>query len=581
MINKELTNYVIAFVEQLKDSGVDEVVISPGSRSTPLALVMAEHPHIKTYINIDERSAGFFALGLAKKKRKPVALLCTSGTAAANYFPSIIEAHYARVPLLVITADRPHELREVGAPQAINQIHLYGNYVKWFMDAPLPEDRQETIQNVKMIVSRGVFEATKKPYGPVHLNMPFRAPLVPDLKALTPLQKQETKSIYQQSSNAVLSEEMFEQIANRLKSVKKGLIICGELYEEGFASSVLSLAETLQFPILADPLSQLRFGHHSKEMIIENYDTILKDEHIYDFLQPELIIRFGAMPVSKSLSLFLQKHTHLEQLVVDHGGGWRDPSLFAKHHLYCSEKVFCDEIFSHLNKQKHETDGTWFHQWNKANLIVQSFVGDVIGEREGLFEGRLYIELQKLLPQECNVVIGNSMPIRDVDTFFQSSDKKLHLYANRGANGIDGVVSTALGISATSNLPTYLIIGDLSFYHDLNGLLAAKMHDLNITILLVNNNGGGIFSFLPQSSEKKHFETLFGTPTNLNFEYAAKMYDLQYEKIEAWDELHKHFMSEDSGIRILEIVTNRHNRVEIHRNFIQSVSQEIRKELRL
>ncbi|WP_243291137.1 2-succinyl-5-enolpyruvyl-6-hydroxy-3-cyclohexene-1-carboxylic-acid synthase [Bacillus sp. FJAT-47783] len=576
MNNKELTNYVIAFVEQLKDSGVNEVVISPGSRSTPLALVMAEHPQIKTYINIDERSAGFFALGLAKKKKNPVALLCTSGTAAANYYPSIIEAHYARVPLLVITADRPHELRDVGAPQAINQIHLYGNYVKWFMDAPLPEDRKETIQTVKTLVSRGVFEATKKPCGPVHLNMPFRAPLVPDLKALTTLLKQETKSICQQSSHAVLSEEMFEQIAKRLKSVKKGLIICGELYEEGFASSVLSLANALQFPILADPLSQLRFGHHSKELIIENYDTILKDEHLHHLLQPELIIRFGAMPVSKALSLFIQKHSHLEQFVIDQGGGWRDPSLLAQHHLQCSEKVFCDEISARINEQK---DGSWLYQWKKANQIVQSLVSDVTGGREGLFEGRLYIELQKLLPDECNVVIGNSMPIRDVDTFFQSSEKNVHLYANRGANGIDGIVSTALGISAASNRPTYLIIGDLSFYHDINGLLAGKMHDINITILIVNNNGGGIFSFLPQSSEKKHFETLFGTPTNLKFEYAAKMYEFEYEKIEAWNELHKHFIDEHSGIRLLEIVTNRHNRVDIHRNFIQSVSQEIRKEL--
>lgn len=578
MKNKELTKYVLTFVNQLIASGVENVVISPGSRSTPLALILAEHPNIKTYINIDERSAGFFALGMAKQSGKPVALLCTSGTAAANYYPAIIEAHYARVPLLVLTADRPHELREVGAPQAIDQIHLYGKYVKWFTDAPVPEDRPKVYQYVKNIVSRGVFEAIKHPQGPVHLNVPFRAPLVPDLDYVSiHLTDRETNTRGYDEPEVVLSEATFRQLADRLQSVQKGWIVSGELHDEKFAEAVVSLAEQLSFPILADPLSQLRYGSHGKEMIIENYDTVLKGKGFSDDLKPEVVIRFGAMPVSKALWIYLQEHADIEQIVVDPSGGWRDPSLQAEKHIQCSESVFCKELSYYLSKREERT---FFKKWKEVNDIVKQHIEDVGKNETGLFEGRLYIELRKLLPQACNIVIGNSMPIRDVDTYFQASDHNWKLYANRGANGIDGVVSTALGISAASDLPTYLVIGDLSFYHDLNGLLAGKTHHVNLTILLVNNNGGGIFSFLPQAKEKKHFETLFGTPTNLNFEHAAKMYDIQYEKVELWNQLHQYLSDERAGIRIIEIVTNRYNRVDIQRNFTQFVSEEIRKELK-
>lgn len=579
MKNKELTQYVYTFVQQLIASGVEEVVISPGSRSTPLALAIAEHPLLNAYINIDERSAGFFALGMAKRKQKPVALLCTSGTAAANYYPAVIEAHYARVPLIILTADRPHELRDVGAPQAINQIELYGKYVKWFTDAPIPEDRPKILHYIKRVVQRSVIEAMKFPKGPVHVNLPLRAPLVPDMEWLEENFTSEVGySVHNYvPSQSVLNEETFRQLANYIGSINKGLIICGEMHDIQFSHSIVTFAEKIGFPILADPLSQLRYGNHSKDVIIENYDTILKGIEMDEALQPQLIIRFGAMPVSKPLWLYLQEQSQIVQWVVDHGGGWRDPSLAADEHFICSESAFCEKMSEMV---EINTDKTFLRTWQQVNDIVKRNIESIpSSQQNGLFEGRVYVELQKMLPEKCNLVIGNSMPIRDVDTYFQSNNKHWRLFANRGANGIDGVVSTALGICASSSDPTFLIIGDLSFYHDLNGLLAGKMYDLSLTILLINNNGGGIFSFLPQSSEEKHFETLFGTPTDIDFEYASKMYGFEYRKVEDTNQLHKYLQEPSSGIRIIEIVTNRHGRVEIQRNFTQFVSQEIRKEL--
>jgi 2-succinyl-5-enolpyruvyl-6-hydroxy-3-cyclohexene-1-carboxylate synthase len=579
MNNQDLTNYVVTFVQQLIDLGVVQTVISPGSRSTPLALVMSEHPDMKVYLNIDERSAGFFALGLAKKQKKPVALLCTSGTATANYYPAIVEAYYSRIPLIVITADRPHELRDVGAPQAINQINMYGKYVKWFVDASLPESQPGIIQYVKNIVSHAVFESRKHPNGPVHMNMPFREPLVPDLSTVVEKAKQK-RNVMQITSQTTIDQEAIQRIADRLQTVKKGLIVCGELYHEAFSKSVIQLAEKLQYPILADPLSQLRFGEHSKEHVIEGYDTILKDRDLYPSLQPDVILRFGAMPVSKSLFLFLKEQPHTEQIIVDHGGGWRDPTLIAEQHLFCDEQYFCDELVKRLEKNE---DDAWYLRWKKANDLTRTLILDgVVDESDSLFEGKLYIELLKWLPEECNLVVGNSMPIRDIDTFFYSSEKKIHIYANRGANGIDGVVSTAMGIGAASSFPTYLVIGDLSFFHDLNGLLAGKLHQLNITILLVNNNGGGIFSFLPQADEKKHFEALFGTPTDLDFRHAAAFYGANYVKVSSWDELACELKrTNQNGVNIIEIPTERYTRVKSHRKIMQFVSREIRKELEI
>ena len=300
---ENLTKYVATFVDELVKTGVKDVVISPGSRSTPLALLMAEHPQLKTYINIDERSAAFFALGIAKASRLPVALLCTSGTAAANYYPAVIEAKLSRVPLIVLTADRPHELRDLGAPQAIDQIHLYGKHVKWFSEMALPECNVEMIDYAKVNAARAVTTALQAPAGPVHLNFPFREPLMPKLEPSPFLANTEDigDQIVLERGNLQLNEQTYESIAKQL-SDREGVIICGVIDKPTFVSAVIKLAEKLNYPIIADPLSQLRSGEFPHEHIIDSYDAMLRDERTCEYLTPSVVIRFGGMPVSKPLT---------------------------------------------------------------------------------------------------------------------------------------------------------------------------------------------------------------------------------------------------------------------------------------
>ncbi|MBB5326233.1 2-succinyl-5-enolpyruvyl-6-hydroxy-3-cyclohexene-1-carboxylate synthase [Anoxybacillus tepidamans] len=579
-MNNDLTLYVAAFVDELVKVGVQDVVVSPGSRSTPFAIVMAEHPAINVHMNIDERSASFFALGMAKAKRKPVALLCTSGTAVANYLPAIVEAYYSRVPLIVLTADRPHELRDVGAPQAIDQIHIYGKHVKWFVEMALPESSNEMLRYVRMMAARAAAVAMTAPQGPVHLNFPLREPLMPTITEQTwsQIEAKEPSYIHVTIGKKTLEDEQFRQLYEQLAHVEKGWIVCGDIDKPGFAEAVTKLAEALHYPILADPLSQLRSGTHTKDYIVESYDAILKDETIAKILLPDVVIRFGSMPVSKPLLMILKRHPSIAQIVVDGESGWREPTYTASQMIYCDETEFCSRLaqFSTPLPRKSE----WAETWRYVNKIAKEVLLEVKKEN-ALFEGKVFIELTELLPEQSLLFVGNSMPIRDADTFFMANGKQIRVMANRGANGIDGIVSSALGASVVAE-PLVLVIGDLSFYHDLNGLLAAKLHRLNATIIVINNNGGGIFSFLPQAKHKKHFETLFGTPTDLQFEHVVRMYDGDYQNVTAWDEFRYYVKrsTESEGLHVIELRTSREENVAKHRFLWDRVSQEIRKFLK-
>ncbi|MBS4173904.1 2-succinyl-5-enolpyruvyl-6-hydroxy-3-cyclohexene-1-carboxylic-acid synthase [Bacillus sp. FJAT-49736] len=564
-----LTTYLADFIQELVTSGVEDVVISPGSRSTPLAMLIAEHPNLNYHVNIDERSAAFFALGMAKQTRKPVALLCTSGTAAANYYPAIIEAKISRVPLIVLTADRPHELRDIGAPQSIDQIHLYGKHVKWFAEMSIPDEHEELLYYVRTTASRAVNISLQAPAGPVHLNFPFREPLIPRLEP-TPFEKVK-QSVKSSQGALVLPTGEMERICMELEKHEKGLIICGVIDEPGFTQAVLTLSEKLGYPILADPLSQLRSGSHNGATIIDNYDTILKAGTYMKELSPEVIIRFGGMAVSKPLTLFLKGLQNVVHYIVDSGSGWRDPIKMGTEMIHADETIFCDGLATIV---RNPTNFKWLQLWQQLNEKTKNIVQLAVEDIQDLDEGKAVVELTKLLPSNSTLFVGNSMPIRDVDTFFHFNQKNIRVMANRGANGIDGVVSSAAGASVyADNL--FLLIGDLSFFHDLNGLLAAKMHRLNITVIVINNNGGGIFSFLPQAGSSKNFEHLFGTPIDLEFEYAIKMYGGNYQKVMNWDEYRESINKaiKTPGLNVIEVPTNRERNVQIHRKIWDSVSQ--------
>ncbi|MED3549046.1 2-succinyl-5-enolpyruvyl-6-hydroxy-3-cyclohexene-1-carboxylic-acid synthase [Cytobacillus praedii] len=567
-----LTSYIAAFVSELYKNGVEDVVVSPGSRSTPMAMVMAEHPELRVHIHVDERSAAFFALGIAKASKKPVAILCTSGTAAANYFPAIVEANIARVPLIVLTADRPHELRDVGAPQAINQIHLYGSHVKWFVEMALPEKSTEIIRYARTVCARAASTALRSPAGPVHLNFPFREPLIPQLDRKDLFEPLERSNGYVriQSGDLALSDEQYEELAESISAYKKGIIVCGSIESDRFAEAVTKLAKKLRFPILADPLSQLRSGKHDGTYIIDTYDTFLKNEDAKNHLKPDLIIRFGTMPVSKPLTIFLKENHDVQQFVVDGGGGWRDPGMVSSEMIYCEESLFCTAVIPFISQSE---DTSYFAQWEEINQLTRSQLA-AISELDVLSEGKLFYQIAEMLPDGATLFVGNSMPIRDLDTFFHFNNKSIRIMANRGANGIDGVISTALG-AGTCSQPLYLVLGDLTFFHDLNGLIAAKQFGINIHILLINNNGGGIFSFLPQASHPKNFEKLFGTPLDLQFEHVVKMYGGQYELISDWSHFSAVLHSEMTGLRVTEVTTNRDRNIVEHRELWDAVSREI------
>lgn len=571
---ESLSIYVTHFVDGLVRSGLKDVVISPGSRSTPLAMTFSEHEQINKWMIIDERSAAFYALGIAKKTNKPVALVCTSGTAAANYYPAIVEAHHSRVPLIVLTTDRPHELRDVGAPQAIDQIHMFQSEVKWFHEMALPEGTLEMRSYVRQKAIRAMHLAQTGNPGPVHLNFPFREPLVPDftLNGLWTDERTEHISHAPLEGKKMISDEQLEMVVQAIHGKKRGVIVCGPQIDPSFAHSITQFASAWGLPILADPLSQIRQGTHAKEHVIDGYDAILRSKSVREALRPDFIIRFGAMPVSKPYLFYVQEHADIHQFVIENNEGYRDPTNNLSHFIYADQRAVAEQ-FAHVQEEQ-SADQNWLKQWNQLNDIAGKHVD--VEEEHDVTEGSVVRSIHKHIPEDTVLFAGNSMAIRDVDTFFTETKKNVSLLANRGVNGIDGVVSSALGAATTGKRVT-LLIGDLSFYHDMNGLLAATHYNLNVTIVLVNNNGGGIFSFLPQADDPTHFESLFGTPSHLDFSHAAKMYGGTYvlpKTNESFSDALKDSYNRP-GLTIIEVQTERRENTDWHLNIWGAIEQDI------
>jgi 2-succinyl-5-enolpyruvyl-6-hydroxy-3-cyclohexene-1-carboxylate synthase len=572
-----LTRYTANFVDELSKNGVTDIVISPGSRSTPLAMTIAEHPDIKEWIVIDERSAAFFAMGIAKKTGRAVALVCTSGTAAANYFPAIVEANYSRVPLIVLTADRPHELRDIGAPQAIEQLKLYGDYVKWFQEMALPEASENMLSYVRNKSARAVFMANEGNPGPVQLNFPFRDPLVPDfsIENLWSNQSSDPRN-HTVEGKKQLSTNQITSIVEKLKGKGRGLIVCGPQTDQKLAQAVTQVAEAWGLPILADPLSQLRAGEHAKDLIVETYDAIFRDEKLRNKLRPDYIIRFGAMPVSKPYLFYVNENKHIPQLVVENYTGFREPTGNNTEFIFSDAVLFCKSLLT--IEYTPEQDKEWLEGWQSMNRIAKKHL--LAEDGAEITEGEAVRALVDVIPESSSIYVGNSMAVRDLDTFFFTTPKHLSILANRGANGIDGMVSSGLG-AAITGAPVTLVVGDLSFYHDLNALLIAKQYKLNITILLINNNGGGIFSFLPQSQEKKHFEVLFGTPVDIEFKHAVQMYGGMYASAGTEEELKAVLYDsyQHKGLSVVEVKTDRETNTSWHRSKWKAIAEELKDEV--
>ena len=575
--------YICAFIDEMRRAGVQHVVICPGSRSTPLAMACASQPGLRVWMQLDERSAAFFALGMAKRSGQTVALLCTSGTAAANFFPAIVEAKLSHVPLLILTADRPHELRDNGAPQTIDQNRLYGVHVKWFVEMALPEATNAALRYARTLADRAVASTLAVPVGPVHLNFPLREPLTPEPLANAPLplfEQRDPIAWYGRAEDAPYTRvEETPQIApddasvarliERIQNAPHGLIIVGPHHSSMLTEPLIQLAARLGYPVLADPLSQLRCGPHDTSHILTAYDAYMRLDGFASRMKPDFVLRFGAMPTSKPVLTYLKRYPDCPLVVVDGNEGWDEPTQLASDMLHTDPVAFCHALLHvpDFYTQEDLERQHWLTTWQQADSETRRILTAQIQAFPQLFEGRIFTELASLLPENATLFVGNSMPVRDLDTFFWHSEHLIRIMGNRGANGIDGITSSALGASIMSNDPTVLVIGDLSFLHDIGGLLAAKLHSLNLTIVLVNNDGGGIFSFLPQAEYPDHFEQLFGTPTGVDACNAVQMYGGEYQRAEDWEQFRaqvRHGM-DAGGLHVVEVRTQRDENVRMHR----------------
>ncbi len=499
------TAFARTLVDEWVRGGVDHAVLSPGSRSAPLALAFADDPRIRLHVHLDERSAAFFALGLGRATGRPAVVLCTSGTAAANFHPAVLEASHGGIPLIVATADRPPELRGVGAGQTIDQVHLYGDAVRWFVDAEVPIDRPGSGETWRELAARSVIETAGPPAGPVHLNLPFREPLLPTGAALVdaPGRPDGGPWLRETVSGRVLDDAALTALAARIGATPNGVITAG--WDAHVSPAVVdAFAATTGWPVLADAVSNLRTGGH----VVSIYDILLRDPVRAAELRPDLVLRLGAPLTGKATSQWL---ADLPTLLVDPDRRWVDPARRAHEVVDADTEPLLVALTERLTeRQTGRTDGS-SARWTAHEDRTRAEVDAVLDRWAEPFEGRIARDVMAALPDGAALVVASSMPVRDLESF-AAPRTGVDVHANRGVNGIDGFVSTVLGIAAGHDGPTVALVGDLCFLHDTNGLLGVAERGLDAVFVVIDNRGGGIFSFLPQAQLPDHFETLFGTP---------------------------------------------------------------------
>ena len=580
-----MNEYIAALVDEFYQLGVRHAVFSPGSRSTTMAMLFKEHEGFETYMNIDERSASFMALGIAKAHKEPTVLVCTSGSAVAHYLPAILEAQYSGIPLIVLSADRPHTLLHVGAPQTVDQHKIFGTAVNYFEELAVPQE-SHYYTYPRQVARKAYMKAMDTKKGPVHINVPLFEPLVPELsrnhfeagRSSFKVVKPNYTSVFgfdnrnnlthiNNATDIAHGNDGTKEINDLLERYERILILAGPQIDIDEAETICSFGEALQAPILADPLSNVR-GYSTSKVVISTYDALLAGQSLWHELKPDCLIQFGQIVVSKRVQQMIASWTDVEYIEVNPTMDSMNPTGKTTIHMQASI-----DVFTHLYGKNNNSD-TYLNIWRRLDQAGKKQLSLAIDEPH-CFEGRTIRELQKQIPEDGQIFVANSMSIRDFDYFWFSGESKAVLYGNRGVNGIDGTISTALGL-AVNGRPTYLVTGDLSLFHDLNGLAVAKTHNLNLTIILHNNDGGGIFEYLPQKGTK-HFDYLFSTSQGLDYSGAAKLYGCGYTKISSPDELSSVLanVSQETGVHIVEIPTNREYSRELHKKYTKvSVDME-------
>jgi 2-succinyl-5-enolpyruvyl-6-hydroxy-3-cyclohexene-1-carboxylate synthase len=575
----------LVFSATLLDSafqrGLRHVVICPGSRSTPLALAAALHPALTTYVLIDERSAAFFALGMARQLGEPVALICTSGTAAANFAPSVIEAYLSRIPLLVLTADRPAELRDWGASQTIDQVDLYGSHTRWSRDLTPPVGDPVETRFAQATAARAMQLSGGPPAGPVHLNVQFREPLIPTdadpLVLLRELFAQRAEAPVPQGRVASPSSADVERLASLISTNPRGIIVCGPHSGAGLGEAVSALSKATGYPCLADPLSTVRFEWSAATGLIDAYDLFLRDARLTRDLTPDLILRIGAMPTSKPLMQFLGRQ-EVPVVAID-PGSLRDAGHAVTWHLAADEVATMMAVTSALEADGYPEPVGWLDCWQELNARTRLAIDTRLSDCAALTEPSIAADLVDVLPTGSTLVVGNSMPVRDVDTFAAGGARDIRVTGTRGASGIDGVTSTALGAAAVASGPVALLVGDLSFLHDLGGLQATAYARTPLVLVVVNNDGGGIFSFLPQHAQidTGMFEQLFGTPAEVDVQGAAHLFGCTYARPASLQQFRNAVTRGLAvpGVTIVEVRTDRAENLALHREIAAAVLADL------
>jgi 2-succinyl-5-enolpyruvyl-6-hydroxy-3-cyclohexene-1-carboxylate synthase len=568
-------------VDELAAAGLDSVCLSPGSRSTPLTVAFAEHPDIDVFSHLDERSSAFFALGRGRRTGDVTAVVCTSGTAAANFHPAVLEASESRVPLLLLTADRPPELQDSGANQTTRQEHLYGDAVRSYRTLPEPEADERKLRSLRVTAARAVRDATGTPRGPVHLNVPFRKPLEPtevpgdvpdDFGTEAPLAAEGRDGPFVRTTTGTtrLDDAEVERIASAIDGADRALLVCGPA--DGPTPSceaVERFATATGTPVLADPLSGHRFGETvANATVCGGYDSYLAG---VDWPDPEVVVRTGFSPTSKVLRKYLAD-SGARQFVVDPAGDWPEAEFAATDHVVADPSAVLDDVAGAVDARCVDD---WRERFERAETRYWDIVADACEERD--FEGAVLHDVAARCPDPSTLFVSNSMPVRDLDRFGRPSERAISVYGNRGVSGIDGITSTALGAGSATDDPLVLVTGDIAYYHDMNGLLALGRCDVDATIVLVNNDGGGIFHILPIEDFDPPFTEQFVTPHGLDFEATGDLYDLSFERVEGRDAFQEAFDASvgAEGTTVIEVKTDGERSHRVRERLHERVCEDI------
>lgn len=552
----------LALLDGLVSSGLRHVVISPGSRSTPLVLACERHPALTIKPVLDERSAAFYALGLALVGKRPVALIATSGSAPAHWLPAVIEAAQSAVPLILLSADRPPELRGWGANQTVDQQRFFGTFARSFHDPGPPREGPEALRQMRALGKRAASESLWPLPGPVHINLPFREPLVPNADC--------GAEPFVDSGEVALTSfispgmEVIEALKRRL-SEGNGLILCGPgNYPDDFGAAVTALGEQIGCPVFADPLAVgLRWGDHTASSVLcVRYDAFLRHRAIAR-QRPDWVLRFGGAPVSKPLLQWLEE---VPAIVVDRFGRWRDPWHVAEDVVSAKENDLCRALAATLSEvpgNRNWLNGLQQAECDTADLAKAHIAGP-------FFEGQLVATLLEQLPAAAALLVGNSLPVRQLDGWSGTRSAPLRLFCNRGASGIDGNVSTLMGIAAAHDGPVVGLMGDLTLQHDLTGMAAMSRP---VTLIVINNGGGAIFGYLPQR-ELPTFQTYWQTPQGLDLGAAARLFGFQHYAVDDLDGFNRALQSGLNGTTstLIEVCIDGNASRQRHLDYWQAVA---------